>query len=299
MAPSGSLEPEPSRSTRAPAATRSGAAMTGSGGAFTVTRRRVSMVPQPSVGAGEDGAERDGVHPRLGEGVGDLLAGGGGAVAEVPVEAGAGEVAFAGEPRSEAGRGGVGGAVGADDLDARRLDHGHDGLGGVERAAGAAGVAGDGQGDGVAAGALEDVGRALAAARGAVAEVPGEGVDRAVGVGRARAVEAHGLVGAGHDRRRRRRRSGASRTTAAMRSLWTPMGRPDLVAHGQGDGVDAGLLVGLVRVDDVRAGAVAEVPVVAQEAAVGVARGASRRRGWRRPSRRRGCRRRPRSGGRR
>ena len=43
-----------------------------------------------------------------------------------------------------------------------------------------------------------------------------------------------------------------------------------LVAHGQGDGVDAGLLVGLVRVDDVRAGAVAEVPVVAQEAAVGV-----------------------------
>ena len=51
------------------------------------------------------------------------------------------------------------------------------------------------------------------------------------------------------------------------------MGRPTLVAHGEGDGVDAGLLVGLVRVDDVRAGAVAEVPVVAQQAAVGVGRG--------------------------
>ena len=89
---------------------------------------------------------------------------------------------------------------------------------------------------------------------------------------RARAVEAHGLVGAGHDRRA----GVGDRRLAHHRGDAVAVdadGQAALVAHGEGDAVDAGLLVGLVRVDDVRAGAVAEVPVVAQEAAVGVAGG--------------------------
>ena len=52
IAPSGSVEAEASKRTRPPAATRSGASTTGAGGAFTETRRRVSMVPQPSLAPG-------------------------------------------------------------------------------------------------------------------------------------------------------------------------------------------------------------------------------------------------------
>ena len=52
IAPSGSAEAAASKSTVAPAATRSGASITGSGGAFTVTRRRVSICPQPAWASG-------------------------------------------------------------------------------------------------------------------------------------------------------------------------------------------------------------------------------------------------------
>ena len=60
---------------------------------------------------------------------------GGHAVAEVPGELRAARIRVAGERRVEDG-GAAATAVGADDLDARRLDHGDGGLGGVERAAG-------------------------------------------------------------------------------------------------------------------------------------------------------------------
>ena len=47
IAPSGSVDPEASNSTSAPAAMRSGASIIGTGGAFTVTMRRVSIDRSP------------------------------------------------------------------------------------------------------------------------------------------------------------------------------------------------------------------------------------------------------------
>ena len=58
-APSGSAEAPASKSVSAPAAMRSGASMTGAGGAFTLTIRRVSMmVPQPSLAPGSTALRR-------------------------------------------------------------------------------------------------------------------------------------------------------------------------------------------------------------------------------------------------
>ncbi len=52
IAPSASVEAEASNSASSPVATRSGASITGAGGAFTSTICRVSIEPQPSLAEG-------------------------------------------------------------------------------------------------------------------------------------------------------------------------------------------------------------------------------------------------------
>ena len=206
--------------------------------------------------------EGDLVGAGAGVGVADVAPARGDAVAEVPVPGGdaavgvGGAAAVEGElaDRDRLVGAGVGDRCGADgDVDRRRR-------GG--RGGGA--VVGDGEGDRIDPGSGPGVLRLLAFAGGAVAEVPGPGEDRAVGVGRAaaRRVGAISPTAIGRSGPVATGTGGAltSRVTVSVVvALATPLSsvtvRVAVKVPGVGIGVGDGGAVG--------PGAVAEVPVVA------------------------------------
>ena len=220
--------------------------------------------------------ERDLVGAGPGIGVADAAAGGGGAVAEAPLVARDGAVGVARAAAVEidladrdrlvgAGVGDRGGADG--DVDA----------GGRDRRVGG-GIVGDGEGDRIDAGRRPGVLHLRALAGGAVAEVPGPGQDRPVGIARPGAVEAGDLadrdraVGAGRRRRRRGVDGDRHRVGGAV------VGDAGIVLDGQGGDVAARGRVGVGDGGAVDDRAVAHVPAVAGDGAVDVvARAAAER----------------------
>src|SRR4051794_30954785 len=236
-----------------------------------VTVARAAAGPAPPLGAGRRGGQ-------VGAGLRDRGPGGRGwrrrPVADVPGPAGHPAGGHRRARAVEHGLGPDGDAVRCRDAHARRLD---DLDGGLARAAvrATAGLVGRrGEHDAVVAGLREDVARPFAAAGAAVAEVPAEAADHAARGARARAVEAHGGAGAGRLRGTGHR--DRPLVDPDQHAVGVPVRREArIVLDREAHGVGAASLVGLGRVDDVGARAVAEVPVVAQQPALGVARAAA------------------------
>ena len=274
IAPSGSRAREPSNRTSSihpDQAIRAGIGDRRCVGDHVVLRRR-----DVAFAGGGIGLDRQPDHVGAGLLVGVLDRGplGGAAVAEVP--------APALDPSGRAGRlAGIEGGARADrdrartdDLCDRRLDHPDGHLVGVGVVALARLVALDAQHHAVVAGQAVDVDWSIAAAGDAVAEVPGKAIDHAVEIARAGAVEVHLgagadlLVGSGLGDRRFVDLDHDPVGVAVV-------GESGLVLDRQRDRIKGARVVGLGGIDQVRRGAVTEVPVIAQQAAIRVARGAA------------------------
>ncbi len=270
--PSGSLEPEPSKVTGTLTVPLYGPFASQTGGSFGASPISAVVVHggRGAVVVGDGERHGEGAGRRVG--VGRVRAGVGRAVAEVPDVRVDGAVGVARAGAVEADRLADRARVGTVRVADRRLVRGFADLGGGRAARAATVVIGDRERHGEGAGRRVGVGRVRSGVGRAVAEVPGVGVDRPVGVARAGAVEAdrladrarvwavgvadRGLVGLGRDVGGRL----AGRAGAVVIG--------DREGHGEGAGRGVG--VGRVRAGVGRP--VAEVPGIGVDRAVGIAR---------------------------
>ena len=239
MASSGSTEPEPSSTTSSPgAAIRSGpASAIGAALTRTVVVSRCGVERRAAVVADH---ERHLVGAGAGVGVADAAAGRGDAVAEAPTPSEVMRPSASDEPPPSKATSltatdwsGPASATGAA-LTVTSISSSR------RRPSGGA-VVGDGQGHRIDAGRGPGVLHLRPLAPGAVAEVPGPGEDRAVGVGgaasrRGGAISPTAIGRVGADRHRHRRGVDGDRHRVGGAGV----GDAEVVVDGQGRGVDAG-----------------------------------------------------------